>query len=60
MNKLNEFEKLCEVLRVEKFELIFELNDLRLECIIVISKMVGEVEKLVNEVKMLNDENDFF
>uniref|UniRef100_A0A9L0RQ60 Centromere protein F n=1 Tax=Equus caballus TaxID=9796 RepID=A0A9L0RQ60_HORSE len=58
MNKLNELEKLCEVLRVEKFELISELNDSRSECITATSKMAGEVEKLVNEVKMLNDEND--
>lgn len=57
MNKLNELEKLCEVLRVEKFELISELNDSRSECITATSKMAGEVEKLVNEVKILNDEN---
>lgn len=60
MNKLNELEKICEILQVEKCELVIELNDLRLECIIVIRKMVEEVGKLVNEVKILNDDSGFF
>ncbi|XP_058395831.1 centromere protein F isoform X1 [Diceros bicornis minor] len=56
MNKLDELEKMCEILRVKKFELMSELNDSRSECIAAASKMAGEVEKLVNEVKILNDE----
>ncbi|CAI9179806.1 unnamed protein product [Rangifer tarandus platyrhynchus] len=57
MNKLNELEKMCEALQVEKSELICELNDSRSECITATSKMAEEVGKLVNEVKTLNDEN---
>lgn len=60
MNKLNELEKICEILQVEKYEFVIELNDLRLECIIVIRKMVEEVGKLLNEVKILNDDSGFF
>ncbi|XP_069897603.1 centromere protein F [Dipodomys merriami] len=57
MNKLSELEKMCEILQVEKIELASELNDSRSECITATSKMAKEVEKLVNEVKVLNDEN---
>ncbi|KAB0345532.1 hypothetical protein FD754_022458 [Muntiacus muntjak] len=57
MNKLNELEKMCEALQVEKSELICELNDSRSECITATSKMTEEVGKLINEVKTLNDEN---
>lgn len=57
VNKLSELEKMCEVLQVEKLELVSELNDSRSECITTTSKMAEEVEKLVNEVKILNDEN---
>ncbi|XP_077619337.1 centromere protein F [Crocuta crocuta] len=57
MSKLNELEKMCETLQVEKLELISELNDSRSECITATSKMAEEVGKLVNEVKILNDEH---
>uniref|UniRef100_A0A8B9Y3B6 Centromere protein F n=1 Tax=Bos mutus grunniens TaxID=30521 RepID=A0A8B9Y3B6_BOSMU len=57
MNKLNELEKMCEALQVEKSELISELNDSRSECITATSKMAEEVGKLVNEVETLNDKN---
>lgn len=57
MNKLNELGKMCEVLRVEKLQLESELNDSRSECITATSQMAAEVEKLVNEMKMLNHEN---
>ncbi|KAM4861109.1 centromere protein F isoform 2-T2 [Thomomys bottae] len=57
MNKLSELEKMCEILQVEKLELASELNDSRSECITATSKMAEEVEKLVNEVKLLNGEN---
>uniref|UniRef100_A0AC11E2S0 Centromere protein F n=1 Tax=Ovis aries TaxID=9940 RepID=A0AC11E2S0_SHEEP len=57
MNKLNELEKMCEALQVEKSELISELNDSRSECITATSKMAEEVGKLVKEVETLNDEN---
>ncbi|EPY80577.1 centromere protein F [Camelus ferus] len=57
MGKLNELEKMCEGLQVEKFELISELNESRSECITATSKMAEEVGKLVNEVKILNNEN---
>ncbi|KAK2505903.1 hypothetical protein MC885_007166 [Smutsia gigantea] len=56
-SKLNELEKMCEILQVEKFELISELNDSRSQCITATSKMAEEVEKLISEVKILNDEN---
>ncbi|XP_006772996.1 PREDICTED: centromere protein F isoform X1 [Myotis davidii] len=56
LNKLNELETMCELLRSEKFELMSELNDSRSECITATSKMAN-VEKLVSEVKILNDEN---
>ncbi|MBZ3886655.1 Centromere protein F [Sciurus carolinensis] len=59
MNKLSELEKMCELLQVEKLELVSELNDSRSECITTTSKMAEEVEKLVNEVKILNDDNGF-
>uniref|UniRef100_A0A673VBA0 Centromere protein F n=1 Tax=Suricata suricatta TaxID=37032 RepID=A0A673VBA0_SURSU len=57
MHKLNELEKICETLQVEKLELITELNDSRSEYITATSKMAEEVGKLVNEVKILNDEH---
>lgn len=56
LNKLNELETMCEMLRSEKFELMSELNDSRSECITATSKMAN-VEKLVSEFKILNDEN---
>lgn len=51
---------MCDVLRVEKLQLEFELNDLWIECIMVISQMMVEVEKLVSEMKMLNYESVLF
>ncbi|KAM5202849.1 centromere protein F isoform 1-T2 [Hipposideros larvatus] len=57
MSKLEELEKMCEVLQVQKFELVSELNASRSEWITATSKMAEDVEKLVNEVKILNDEN---
>ncbi|XP_008068279.1 centromere protein F [Carlito syrichta] len=57
MNKLNELEKMCEILQAEKCELVSELNDSRSECISATSKMAQDMEKLVNEVKILTDEN---
>nr|XP_017506371.2 centromere protein F isoform X1 [Manis javanica] len=57
VSKLNELEKMCEILQVEKFGLMSELNDSRSQCITATSKMAEEVEKLVSEVKILNDEN---
>ncbi|XP_069315641.1 centromere protein F [Eulemur rufifrons] len=57
MNKLNELEKICDILKAEKCELVSELNDSRSQCITAASKMAEEVEKLVNEVKILNNEN---
>ncbi|XP_032249062.1 centromere protein F [Phoca vitulina] len=56
MSKLSELEKMCEMLQVEKLELMSELNDSRSECITATSKMAEEMEKLVNEVK-INNEN---
>uniref|UniRef100_A0A8B7WIG2 Centromere protein F n=1 Tax=Castor canadensis TaxID=51338 RepID=A0A8B7WIG2_CASCN len=57
MNKLSELEKMCEILQVEKLELVSELNNSRSEYIMGTSKMSEEVGKLVNEVKILNDED---
>lgn len=57
MNKLNELEKMCEALQVEKSELISELNDSRSECITATSKMAEEVGETSKEVETLNDEN---
>uniref|UniRef100_G3QIW8 Centromere protein F n=1 Tax=Gorilla gorilla gorilla TaxID=9595 RepID=G3QIW8_GORGO len=57
MNKLNELEKICEILQAEKYELVTELNDSRSECITATRKMAEEVGKLVNEVKILNDDS---
>ncbi|XP_048968060.1 centromere protein F isoform X2 [Canis lupus dingo] len=57
MSKLSELEKMCEMLQVEKLELMSELNDSRSECITATSKMTEVMEKLVNEVKILNDES---
>ncbi|XP_062971376.1 centromere protein F [Cynocephalus volans] len=57
INKLDELEKMCEILQAEKFELVSELNDSRSECITATSKMAEELDKLVNKVKILNDEN---
>lgn len=57
MSKLSELEKMCEMLRVEKLELMSELDDSRSECITATHKMAEEMEKLVNEVKILNNEN---
>ncbi|XP_063092790.1 centromere protein F isoform X3 [Cavia porcellus] len=57
LSKLEELEKICEVLQVEKLQLVSELNNSRSECITATSKMAGEVEKLVNEMKILNDDS---
>uniref|UniRef100_A0A2K6KRH9 Centromere protein F n=1 Tax=Rhinopithecus bieti TaxID=61621 RepID=A0A2K6KRH9_RHIBE len=57
MNKLNELEKICEILQAEKCELVTELNDSRSECITATRKMAEEVGKLVNEVKILNEDS---
>nr|XP_003814203.3 centromere protein F isoform X1 [Pan paniscus] len=57
MNKLNELEKICEILQAEKYELVTELNDSRSECITATRKMAEEVGKLLNEVKILNDDS---
>ncbi|XP_034369551.1 centromere protein F [Arvicanthis niloticus] len=57
MNKLNELGEMCEVLRVEKLRLESELNDSRSECITATSQMAAEVQKLVDEMKMLNYES---
>ncbi|XP_005374775.1 PREDICTED: centromere protein F [Chinchilla lanigera] len=56
-SKLGELEKMCEMLQVEKLQLLSELNNSRSECITATSRMAEEVEKLVNEMKILNDEN---
>ncbi|MEJ1270546.1 centromere protein F [Cricetulus griseus] len=56
LNELTELGKVCEVLKVEKLKLQSELNDSRSQCITATSKMAAEVEKLVNEVKILNHE----
>ncbi|XP_068922156.1 centromere protein F isoform X2 [Petaurus breviceps papuanus] len=58
VNKLNELEKMCEILQIEKLELTSELNDSKSECILATTKMAEKVEKLVNEVKTLNNENN--
>uniref|UniRef100_A0A8C9J978 Centromere protein F n=1 Tax=Piliocolobus tephrosceles TaxID=591936 RepID=A0A8C9J978_9PRIM len=57
MNKLNELEKICEILQAEKCDLVTELNDSRSECITATRKMAEEVGKLVNEVKILNEDS---
>ncbi|KAL4700003.1 hypothetical protein H8957_000077 [Semnopithecus entellus] len=57
VNKLNELEKICEILQAEKCELVTELNDSRSECITATRKMAEEVGKLVNEVKILNEDS---
>ncbi|XP_010640824.1 centromere protein F isoform X1 [Fukomys damarensis] len=57
LSKLGELEKMCEMLQVEKLQLVSELNDSRAECITATSRMAEEVEKLVNEMKILNDDN---
>uniref|UniRef100_F7EG17 Centromere protein F n=1 Tax=Monodelphis domestica TaxID=13616 RepID=F7EG17_MONDO len=57
VNKLNELEKMCEILQTEKLELTSELNDSKSECILATTKMAEKVEKLVNEVKTLNNKN---
>ncbi|XP_045154131.1 centromere protein F [Echinops telfairi] len=57
MTKLNELEKMCEILQVEKCDLTSDQNDSGLESLTATSK-ITEVEKLVNDVKILNDEND--
>nr|XP_012315068.1 centromere protein F isoform X2 [Aotus nancymaae] len=57
MNKLNELEKMCEKLQTDKCELVSELNESRSGCITATRKMAEEVGKLVNEVKILNDDS---
>ncbi|XP_072503946.1 centromere protein F isoform X2 [Notamacropus eugenii] len=58
VNKLNELEKMCESLQIEKLELTSELNDSKSEYILATTKMAEKVEKLVNEVKTLNNANN--
>uniref|UniRef100_A0A8C3T5A5 Centromere protein F n=1 Tax=Chelydra serpentina TaxID=8475 RepID=A0A8C3T5A5_CHESE len=59
MNRLNELEKMCEMLQIEKLVLTSELNDSQTECTTT-DKMAEEVEKIVSEVKTLKDEKPFF
>ncbi|KAM6166258.1 centromere protein F [Erethizon dorsatum] len=57
LSKLDELEKMCETLQVEKLQLVSELNSSRSECITATSRMAEEAEKLVNEMKIFNSEN---
>ncbi|XP_016080131.1 PREDICTED: centromere protein F [Miniopterus natalensis] len=57
MNKLNELETMCEMLRGKKFGSVSELSDSRSECITATRQVAEDVENLVSEVKILNDEN---
>ncbi|XP_037751653.1 centromere protein F isoform X1 [Chelonia mydas] len=59
MNRLNELEKMCEMLQIEKLVLTSELNDSKTECTTT-DKMAEEVEKIVSEVKILKDEKAIF
>ncbi|KAM6217395.1 centromere protein F [Rhynchocyon petersi] len=59
MTKLNELEKMCEILQFEKHELTSELNDSRSEGVTATTKTAGKVEKPINEVKIADDENGF-
>ncbi|XP_012369180.1 centromere protein F [Octodon degus] len=57
LSKLGELEKVCESLQVEKLQLVSELNSSRSECVTAATRIAGEVEKLVSEMRMLKDEN---
>ncbi|XP_065445540.1 centromere protein F-like [Chrysemys picta bellii] len=59
VSRLNELEKMCEILRIEKLALTSELNDSKTECTTT-DKMAEEVEKVVSEVKILKDEKAIF
>ncbi|XP_037353850.1 centromere protein F [Talpa occidentalis] len=57
LSKLAELETVCGSLRVEKLQLLSELDVSRSECVAATSKMAAEVEKLVSEVRTLNHES---
>uniref|UniRef100_A0A8C6W951 Centromere protein F n=1 Tax=Nannospalax galili TaxID=1026970 RepID=A0A8C6W951_NANGA len=57
VNKLNELERMCEVLKVEKLGLESGLSDSRSQCLMATGKMAEEVEKAVNEVERLNEDS---
>ncbi|XP_054443487.1 centromere protein F [Pteronotus mesoamericanus] len=57
IDKLHELETMCETLRVEKFESMSELNDSRSERITATSKMTDDFKKLLDAVKILNNEH---
>ncbi|XP_030413387.1 centromere protein F isoform X2 [Gopherus evgoodei] len=59
VNRLNELEKMCEILQIEKLALTSELNDSKTECTTT-DKMTEEVIKVVSEVKILKDEKAIF
>uniref|UniRef100_A0A8C0IQ57 Centromere protein F n=1 Tax=Chelonoidis abingdonii TaxID=106734 RepID=A0A8C0IQ57_CHEAB len=59
VNRLNELEKMCEILQIEKLALTSELNDSKTECTTT-DKMAEEVIKVVSEVKILKDEKAIF
>ncbi|XP_044867545.1 centromere protein F [Mauremys mutica] len=59
MNKLNELEKMCEILQIDKLALTSELNDSKPEYTTT-DKMAEEVKKVVSEVKILKDEKAIF
>uniref|UniRef100_G3X012 Centromere protein F n=1 Tax=Sarcophilus harrisii TaxID=9305 RepID=G3X012_SARHA len=57
VNKLNELEKMCDILQIEKLKLTSELNDSKSECILATTKMAEKMEKLVTDIKTLNNKN---
>ncbi|XP_067421069.1 centromere protein F isoform X2 [Emydura macquarii macquarii] len=58
MNRLNELEKMCEMLRIEKLALISELNDSKTEYIT--TDKMEEVERIVSKAKILKDTKAIF
>ncbi|XP_075386458.1 centromere protein F [Tenrec ecaudatus] len=56
MTTLSELEKMCAISQVEKCDLTSDQNDSRSASLTVTSRAT-EAEKLVNDVKILNDEN---
>ncbi|XP_006260426.3 centromere protein F [Alligator mississippiensis] len=59
VNRINELEKMCEKVQIEKLALTTEHNESKTESVATTAKM-AEVGQLMNEVKILKEEKAIF
>ncbi|XP_019371994.1 PREDICTED: centromere protein F isoform X1 [Gavialis gangeticus] len=56
VNRVNELEKMCEKVQIEKLALTTEHNESKTESVATTAEMAEEVGQLMNEVKILKEE----